>query len=101
MHFILAFHVPPDKSLDQRELEIVKLFGGEQGRFDSFQPIAYRHLVGDHAWEHPPYAYVDHEDRWYENGPVLPGWSHDWGKAVLLMTTGASDSIIVYADCHR
>lgn len=100
MHYILAFAVHSNRSLDDRLKELDALYLGETNKYDGLKIVAFRHL--QEAWEHPPYAYVDGSNQWREadDDGYESSWRHEWMKAALDMATDYL-TVIVYADCHR
>ena len=106
MHFGLAFAVPPNKSLMEREKEIDALFSGETNKYDGLRVMTFKDLHD--AWEEPPYAYVDENNEWHEVDPEGTtgesgrdgAWRAKWIRAALSMSEGWQ-AVFVYADCHR
>ena len=101
IHYLLAFHIPPDKSLIQREHELDQVFQGELNKYDGLREVDFCHVMAERLHFKPPYAFVDENDTWHEKieGQTDHDWQGEWIKT--LFGKEFFNSIIVYADCHR
>lgn len=79
MHYILAFPLSPEKSLNQTIKELDSQFFGETKEYDSLRIVGSRMFMGDHVWEHPPFAFINSEGKWEERPPKdEDAWRSRW-----------------------
>lgn len=115
MHYTLAFHVPYEVSLKEREEQISAVYEGEMNRFDGLNIIGFDHGHSDKPWEHFPYAFIDSDGSWHEKDegphfveqkegpPKEVDWQTLWMHHIFtfVFSSPHGEALIAYADCHR